>query len=86
MVFFFFFDGGELLLWLWVMDTEYSALSSGDQAAQYTEPPTSSQCSLSATPMPLPGFSDISFMESLELKREMADGFWKGSSPLRLQH
>lgn len=57
------------------MDTEYSALSSGDQAAQHTEPPTSSQCSLSATPMPLPGFSDISFMESLELKREMADGF-----------
>lgn len=53
------------------MGTEYSALSSGDQAAQDTEPPTtSSQCSLSATPMPLPGFSDISLMESLELKRD----------------
>ena len=85
MIFFFFFLWGELP-WLWVMGTEYSALSSGDQAAQDTEPPTSSQCSLSATPMPLPGFSDISLMESLELKREMADGFWKGSSPLRLQH
>lgn len=67
-------------------DSESQALNSLPSAlvtrlGRDTEPPTSSQCSLSAAPMPSPGYYSISFTETLEHKRDMADRFWSFEAP-----